>query len=247
MRKLLLTLLFLLALSRTASAAITLGNISNSDGVSGSSTTITFAATVQATGFLCVVTLSRDLVVDSVTFNGDALTKRVEQIGSNDLVAAIWTITTPDVGTFNVVINNTGAATYMAGVAVEFLGVDTTSPVDATDSEETTGANPAFVGFSTVTDGAAVIDGVATNSLASPITMNAETNRVQRANFLADDQGRYVGVSTIITKTTAGTITGGWGIDSNNSAYVGLALKPATAPPPSNGARGGMLLLGVGE
>lgn len=199
---------------------------------SGSTTPVsgvlTFAATLGATtDFLAVTAHARDDTVSGVTWNGVAMTKQVEKAASNGLYASIWTLAAPATGTHNVVITavSTGP-TYLAGSVIPLVTVMQTAFSDDTDSLETNGANPALTGLTTVTDKTAVIDAFSSNStvLAS---MNAETNRVSRSNFLEANQGRAVGSSTIITKSPAGAVTMGWDIGANNSAYVALAVKPA--------------------
>ncbi len=207
--------------------AITLDAVSDSSAVAPVSGVVTFSATTNAgsNGVLTVAAASRTATIAGVTFNGHALTLAIEDVGSNGLYASVWYWVTPDVGTFNVVVTASNTTPdYVGACAISMFGVDGT-PVEASQALETTGANPAFTSLTTLTDGSAVVDCMASN-WDTPATMNAETNRVQRANFLALSQNRGVGMSSIITKSPAGSVTMGWNIASFNSAYVGAAFKP---------------------
>lgn len=206
--------------------SITFEAAADSSGIAPVSGVTTFAATVNG-DFLVVAGMARDDTIATVTWKGSPLHFEVSKAASNGLYATIWAMAAPATGAGNVVITSTTTGpTYLAGGAISLLGVAQSSYADDTDFLETNGANPTLTGLTTVTDGAAVIDCLASNSTVIA-AMNAETNRLSRASFLEANQGRAVGASTIITKSPAGAVTMGWDIGSNNSAYVALALKPA--------------------
>lgn len=215
--------------------AITFDATSNSDGItpSGTPAAVAFNATVGAGSnrILILNVPARDDTIASVSSSLDgALIKAIDRNSADSLYASIWYLVAPSVGTHTITVTCAGnTPSFAAGIAVSLFGVDQISPIEDTGSVETTGANPTMSGLTSVSDNAAFIDCLACN-FTVPATMNAETNRVERASFLADSQGRAVGVSTIVTKSPAGSVTMGWDIGSNNSAYVGLALKPDGGP-----------------
>ena len=165
--------------------------------------------------------------ISSVTWNGVGMTSRVsaQHVGS-ELTAAIFDLNSPATGNHNVVVTMSGAnSLYLAATVESLKGVATSSHVEDTDTATgSTGADPSFAALTTATDGCAVIDCLATNDTGA-VTMSAETNRVERSNFLAEAQGRAVGASTIITKSPAGSVTMQWSV-VDESALAGLAVKP---------------------
>ena len=211
--------------------AITFDATSNSDGITPSSNQVSFTHTIGAGSntMLVVAGLARDGTVTGVTYNSIALTKEIDRNSANALYSSLWTLAAPSAGSNSVVVTFNTNPTYGCAIACSFFGVAQSSYVDDTDATETTGADPSSLpALTTTTDGCAVIDALATNETVADATMNAETNRVERAKFLAELQTREVAASTIVTKSPAGSVTMGWNLSANgNSSYVGLAIKPA--------------------
>lgn len=211
--------------------AITFDAVSNSDGVTPVSGVITFSHTVGSGSnrILCVAAFARDDSVVSVNSDLDgALTVQAQRTSADGIHASIWVKVGAAVGTHTITVTaNTTGPTYLAGGGTSLFGIAQSSFVEDTDSVETTGANPTLTGLTTATDGCAMVDAIASNNTVVPV-MNAELNRVQRASWLADSQERGVAISTLITKSPVGSITGGWDIGGNNCAYVAIALRPAS-------------------
>lgn len=255
LRRLLVFALVCLSFARPAAAAITFDATSNTDGVSasGSPSSITFnghGVASDANYLVACITIRGDGINASApTWNGVAMTQRASASNAGaELNAYLYDLVAPTTGNQTFAFSASGTSNlYMAATLISLKGVETSSHIDDTDSTTSTAANPTLPALTTVTDGAAVIDCVASNTSGAP-TMNAETNRVQRASFNADTQERGVGASTIITKSPAGSVTMGWNIGSNESAYVAIAVKPA-----AGGGGGGtpnnrtQLLMGVGR
>jgi hypothetical protein len=214
---------------------ITLDATSNSDGVTTTSSQITFAATVNSGSdrLLTASFSARDgAAFTSATWNtSESMTKAVELVATNGLVASIWYLINPTATSANIV-GNTSGQTWIGGTAVSLFGVAQSSPVDDTDTVETSGTDPSFSALTTATDGCAVIDCLTTNGATlGDVAITAETNRVLRAKFVGSNgspnDGRVVGVSSVITKSPAGSLTLQWTITGLSSSLVAVAFKPA--------------------
>ena len=212
--------------------AITFDAASNSDGntASGSPLVLTHnghTIAADANYLAACVHMRGPDGITSVTWNGVALTQRVLAINAgSELNAFIYDLNSPATGNQSLVVTTDGTSSlYVAVTVISLKGVATSSHVDDTDTATASGTNVSLTGLTTVTDGAAVIDCLATNATGLP-TMTAETNRIERANFLAEAQGRAVAASTLITKSPAGSVTMQWQL-TDESALAAIAVKPA--------------------
>lgn len=248
MKRLLPVLLLGLLWSQDVFAQITHNNSGNSGVTDQSAGVLTFSATVNAGSnrILFVCATARDgAALSAVTFNTtETLTLAIEKDGGNGLIASLWYRIAPTVTTANITIAGAGE-TFIGGVYTVLNGAKQTSPIEDTDTLEFNGANPVFSGgLVSATDLAAAIDCMQSNATNSN-TMNAETNRVERANLSPGTTGRLMGESTIITKSPAGSVTMGWNIEANNAAYVGAIVLPAAAGSSTTQNLG--ILLGAGR
>lgn len=84
-------------------------------------TTLTLSLTCPSSAFLVVIITAGSDIVSGVTYNGVAMTRRA--IASRaDAACIIYTLATPDVGTYDVIITKTGGARIIAHAAC-FTGV----------------------------------------------------------------------------------------------------------------------------
>lgn len=202
--------------------------------------TLTFSMTCNADSTLLLVSIGKRTIamtVASITFNGVALTQAVVINGLDFNQAEIWYLINPDITTANVVITlNAGTFVQDIGTAVSLKGTDTTSPIEATASNDTSGATTLSLSglLSTSTDGAAVMDCIHANG--GQTLMTAETNRVVRGSI---NPSSIDNCSTIITKSPAGGVTLEWTMGGASAAMCGVVIKPAAAA-----SGGGPLLSG---
>jgi len=212
--------------------AITLDTVTTGKNTDGTPLTISTTVNAGSNRLLVVAVGQRSIsqTVSGITFNSVALTKAIDVDSTAFDQASIWYLIAPDVTTANTVITfNAGTPVFFGAAVISLAGVAQSAPVDDTDSVGVgSDATPTeFAALTTVTDGCVVIDAVSIN--IGSLTMSAETNRVERANFAGSD-GRAVGVSTIINKTTAGGVLMEWSYGSSASvAHVGAAFQPAVA------------------
>jgi hypothetical protein len=125
-----------------------LGAVSQGD-TSGSQTSLTFSATVATGEALLVLVMHWDLagvysdrVIDTVTFNGDALTQ-IGTGGQSGIQFTAFEIDAPDVGTFDVVITP-NATTWISAAAVPLSNYGGS----IIDTDSGSGVNPTASVFS---------------------------------------------------------------------------------------------------
>lgn len=168
--------------------------------------------------------------VDSVTYNGAALTFYYERVALGpvkDNRVSIWYMLAPDVGTHDVVISYTGVG--IVGVAISvtaYKGVDQVAPIEQA-VPATSGANSAnslSLSFSTLSDSA--FQHVAYFTGFSPGTFAATTGTLEsQASSLNDsmaivDRGPLGAAGSYSTAVTIGGA-------ANDIRAVGFSLKPA--------------------
>lgn len=227
--------------------AITLDTVAS--GVWSSGTTLTFNITIGSSG-------SNGAVGVSVAYsNGGPVTGIT--VGSLSLThvrtdtdlssSSIWQGVNPPTGSQTVTVTFTGTPTMGAdAVCVSLYGVDQTTPMDvpggAGGNTGGTARTSHSSSITTVTDGAALQDCLGVGGFIT-ITMGAQTNRVERYNDGTNDPG--IGVSTLITKATAGAQTMDW---TTSGARRGgrsiMAFRPAASADPEGSLLGGKLLRG---
>lgn len=124
-----------MALSRT-----TLGTVENLSAVS----TATISSVALSTGDLLVVAASSAFYpnaqeITGITWNGNALTLGVEQVGSGDnsqwMHAAIYYLQIASGGTGNIVVTCGGNNDGIWAAALKYTGHDTGTPIGDTDSQ----------------------------------------------------------------------------------------------------------------
>lgn len=200
-----------------------------------SATGITFSHTVTAgSNVALVVGLAyRDnggAAPGTVTaaYNGVSMTLlghtgRVNQVG-----AAIWCLANPATGAHNVVISIGQTVDLLRAGAMDFSGVDQSTPCEAGNTA-TGASNTPSIAITTVTDNSWVVDSLYSKSGNATVTGSGQTERWNgTVGGGADDTGG----STFGPKTPAGAHSMTWtnNGESTNWSIAGCALKPATAP-----------------
>ncbi len=119
----------LLVCSFQAQAAIVLG--ATTTGLMNNSNTATIShTTASGSNRLMIVGVSAQqpgASITSMTYNGTSLTKLVRVTNASQTRVEIWYLVAPAVGTFNVVVNNSGGENAIIGVQT-YSGVDQTTP-----------------------------------------------------------------------------------------------------------------------
>ncbi|MEZ4959932.1 MAG: DNRLRE domain-containing protein, partial [Saprospiraceae bacterium] len=127
--QLLLILIASLGIVESASAQVTAGTSTYGTFNNSSSATISYT-NASGSNKLLVVGVSAQQPgqsVNSVTYNGLALTKLGKFSNSNQSRIEIWYLKAPPVGTYNVVVSNSASENGVIGV-MSFSGVNQTSP-----------------------------------------------------------------------------------------------------------------------
>lgn len=144
-RILLFALILVVLLALSAQAAITFQAAFEGDAGTGTATSETYSATVNAgtntaifVGYAmgCVTSCPSSPI--TVTFNGDALTHIADTVAGGAPVTGLHYRVSPDVATGDVVVDPS-TDQRIATVAIVLDGVDQSSPIGATD-DNTTGS-----------------------------------------------------------------------------------------------------------
>ena len=199
-------------------------------GTSGGTTVTTITdAGVVSTGtdrlLYVAVSLQSTETVTGITFNGDALTLRASR-NEGDVRVEVWTLTAPDLGTHNLVINTSGL-TYICWEWVNFGGVDQTTPWTA-GSTNGGGTNTSTGSATTVTDNAVVMHALATKLVG--ITYTAGGGESILASSLS---GAVQGAAQSQQVGTAATVTSNIDLSTNTDwANVLSSINGITPPAP---------------
>jgi hypothetical protein len=194
-------------------------------------TTLTFAATVPATGSNRVLVVgaggyyygsasSKD--VTGVTYNSQALTQFGTQSeinsGNNNFVSSLWFLANPSTGSsYNVVITWSGSADAPQGTAVAFSGVNQTTPFRGSIAKATGTSTTPSVNVSSAS-GDIVIDFVTATSAGGNIAPGA--NQIQQYETADSSLS-----SAASTEAGAATVTMSWTSDNDIWTISGGSLQ----------------------
>jgi hypothetical protein len=204
--------------------AIAVGTI-NTDTCSGCSSITISHNTASGDNRLLLVGLAFDNdnleTVSSVTYNSVALTSQIQINNTDDAWAEIWTLVAPDTGTHDMVLTFSTSLLQQATVGVMSLtGVDQTTPVSATASDNTPATAASHtLNISSATD-ELVVDVLAGESLTSITADGSQTERWNLNNGFS-----YGGCST---KAGAASVDMIWSFGATDYwAHVAASLAPA--------------------
>lgn len=179
----------------------------------------------QATGsdlvLVVMVGTEEDQTHDSVTFDGNALTKQVEQVATNRRTS-IWTLINPPVTTGDIVCTP-GAAADIAMIATSWQDVHQTTPVSNSASASGNSTTPSVVVPSAA--GELVLDAVNSDSDGSDPTVGAGQSEIADVEVIADFRffaSQQAGAAPNVTMD--------WTTTSSPWASCGVSLQPATPP-----------------
>jgi hypothetical protein len=166
------------------------------------------------------------------TYNGVAMT-RVEQIvGSAECTAELWYLSNPSIGTYNVSIPN-ASALIITVIASSYVDATVTGAIlDVYNSTNFTMANPSLA-VTTGFAGEAIVD-VFGSGYTSPATANNQTLLYKK------DEGVWSSHAQYALQASAGLITFNWTITSDDVAFIVGAFRGVSAvTPKSFGDSGG--------
>lgn len=199
----------------------------NSGATTGSTHTYAFN-NVAGNGVAVCLQFPNNLTVNSVTYNGDAMTQGAAVSISTYWKSQIWTSTgfTPATGSNNVVVTfNSATDAYLTSQAISFTGANTSSLVGATNTNTNTGASPTSVSITTLNDGSYIVDSMLLNHNAGGITKDASQTLIGTDY---NTTWTYNGGSSYFSKTTAGAKTMQWTYTTADDACIcALEIKAA--------------------
>ncbi|MDQ8023504.1 MAG: DUF4347 domain-containing protein, partial [Moraxellaceae bacterium] len=219
--------------SWSGTLAVTVGSTTSAATSTSGATSLSWSHTVAAgSDRMLVVSIAarNDGPVDTVTYGGQALTRLSSVIGDGVVVAEIWYLLNPTVGSANVVISLGSTHEFVAG-ATNFTGVDQTTPfgtvkTDADDGSTNSSASVSSAAGDVVIDVIALRQQDGTPSIGGGQSL-LWTERV--GNSSADPTGAS---SYEIASGSSTSMT--WSSIDNNSAHaaIGVAIKATanTAP-----------------
>lgn len=165
-----------------------------------------------------------DVAHSSVTFDGQSLTKQVDQLGTGRRVS-IWTLINPPVTTANIVVT-LGAAADVGMIATSWEDTHQVTPVNATAGNSGSSTSPSVVVASA--SGERVIDTYNHDNETDP-TVGAGQTELADLQVVGDFRmasSHQDGAAPNVTMDWSGIATGDW-------ASAGISLAPAAvaAPP----------------
>lgn len=178
---------------------------------------------------LVVVVSSDDTTGDKVTgltYDGVALTQEIEADASNnDAYVSIWYLLNPATGSNQLRCATDGDIADVLFSYAVFDGVDQSSPIDASNTNQVNEGSPT-VSLTTTVDDAWVIGGfVSEQGIAGRMSINGGAT----ANPTTEDFGSDQGGSGLFAAGTAGSKTLSWtdSDDDEDAILAVVALKPS--------------------
>ena len=161
-----------------------------------------------------------------ITYNGDALTKRLESVEGTLCGISAWTLVAPDIGTSNLVVTFDGFS--LGTVIIQNLtGVHQTTPVEVTDSANYYGTNTVD-SITTLTANTRVWNAV---NIHEAVTGLAAAHGTLLRSGEHPDAGLGPSAAAFVDKLAAGLTNYGfqWSSGPDNASGLALALKPIPA------------------
>lgn len=190
--------------------------------------TVTVSMTLSAGSILTAqAEVNNPSVTLSATWNGSAMTEVIKVTNATtDAYVYIWKHLTPDSGTHNLVISQSGSSAVNGG-GVELTGASDTG---ATNSNNQTSNNAPTVALTTTVANSVVLNiGTAGGGDSSATTATATgTNQTERWQRTSGNS-RDTFVSTQTT-TTAGSYTSSWSLTASfATTMLAVEIKPTIA------------------
>ena len=209
--------------------AIAYDATSNSGAVSSNTSSHAHTSTgSQRSLMVCVLieTSAGAPTVSGITYNSVAMTSTVTltEAGGNGR-AEIWRLVAPTTGANNIVVTLSGSTNFVVG-AMSFTGVDQSSPIEDTSTNEGTmmGGDSELIVTVTTANGW-VVECLLENS-ANNLTVGAgQTSRMEDIAF-----GGWSAYMSHEGPCAAGSVTMSWTDGTTTYVTVGASLKPYVAP-----------------
>jgi len=178
--------------------------------------------------YVCVATEFSGVSINSVTYKGQALTRKVQDVNNNEVRAEIWELINPPVGTANVVIT-CSALSNIIGMAVCLNNVNQQSSINAAGSSNGASGN-ASLNISPTKGNSFILDCLSSGEAGGSITKEAGQTLIYDNESTPFDAGSSYKLINAGPTTMSWTISGGarW-------AHVAVAITPSS---------GGMLMSG---
>jgi hypothetical protein len=187
--------------------------------------------------------------VDSVTFNGDSMTKQIEvdqnhpTTTNRDKVTSVFTLINPDAGTYNVSVTLDGNTDDHLATAMTFSGVDQSTPVGVTASNTSTSTYSLSVTGTTTYDNSYLVGGAIIRSSSKEddsyiLAHSPAKQTYQSSTGLNDTSISSSGGFQFAENDGSQTMTFGLNDNTNAQQMVGafIELKPATSSTACNSA-----------
>lgn len=217
-----------------AEAAIGIGNVSNSGEVNSVDPVTWTHTTTAGNNLVLIVCIAMDTgvdasrVVNTVTYNGDSMTKiRETDNAADNVTISMWELINPDVGSSLTisadVVGTLGAA---VGMAVTLTGADQTNPSEADNGSIATNNTATTVSVTTLSPQAVVVD---CNAESASSNLTADASQSPQADV--DGVLMSAGMSTE-TKASPGAVSMDWTSPSSASdwAHNAVAIRPLAFP-----------------
>ena len=152
------------------------------------------------------------------TFNGVAMVQVGSTIiGKAECTSELWYLSNPSIGTYNVSVPNSGAATVTV-IASSYVDASVNgATLDVYNSTNVTGANPALL-ITTTENGEAIVD-VFGSGYFKVATANSHTLLYQT------DEGVWTTYAQYALQASAGAITLSWTQSSDDVAFIVAGFK----------------------
>jgi hypothetical protein len=227
MKKVIITILFLLLIPQICDGAIAYDAQAGMNGDSSASS-FTYSHTV-GTGsdrFLVVgirTSFTGDLIT-GVTYGGTAMTFQVKETTTTWFYTYIYTLVNPASGANNVVVSLSSSQGGVYPRSVSYTGVHQTSPVEGTNNGWTTSTNTLNTSITTATDNCwgFLMAANSSGNYAAGTGTNLRTTAPLYLSNVAADGGPKTPAGTLTLQLTSGTA---------NHTWCMLAFKPSVAAP----------------
>lgn len=175
-----------------------------------------------------------------ITYNGVALTKIVEQVGSFNEVSSLWGLVAPATGTNNIVVS--GAGNWSAMGAWSLYNVDQTLP--ATFSSGGGESSTASLALTTTVDGAWVITSIESEPVPTVTTSGGVNSWSFEGASYQHASGHTVPKATAGSQTMSASLSYGARWNMTNVQIKPVAAAAAAAPLPTVQINGSVILNG---
>ena len=200
-------------------------------GLTGNAVThnITFnnaAGGLLVVGFACLRNVAGDSV-SGITYNGVSLTKIAHRNGTaNNRTANMWYLLNPATGS-NTLAITLAASERVAGAVVSYTGHDTTTPIDVSNTDVSSGTS-IVMNVTTVTDNAVLLGVNNENRGVSTLGTNTTSvfNSAGNAQVLRSTNPISPAGATTLSYTALSSDPG--------APYVIAAIRPAAGAPAAN-------------